>query len=786
MTIHSDNPFIISITTYRGVIFDLDGVVTKTAKVHAAAWKKLFDDYLQKRSPDGHFDPFDLITDYGNYVDGKPRYDGVRDFLNSRDIALPRGYPEDSPDCETICGLGNRKNNLFEEYLSTEGVEVYASTIALIRQLRKQGLKTAIVSSSKNCSAVLDAAHITSLFVIKVDGNDSESLHLKGKPDPDIFVTAARGLGLKVEECVVVEDAVAGVEAGSKGGFGLVIGVDRIGHAHQLAEKGADVVVPDLSMVRVQTNKEELPSALGNMGEIEKRLKGKQMALFLDYDGTLSPIVPHPEDAFLAEDMRNNLLDLGGLCRVVIISGRDLQDVRERVGLENLYYAGSHGFDMKGPHGGGVLQEKATEFLPDLDKAEAMLKEKVGDIQGAQVERKKFSIALHYRNVQEEDVERIEDEFDEVCALFERLRKASGKKIFELQPAIDWDKGKALLWFLDFLNLNHPDVIPLYIGDDVTDEDAFKALQEKGIGIVVAESDKESAAAYRLHDPEAVQEFFQMLILFFERKDSWSLIYKGFDPVQEGLRESLCALGNGYFVTRGAAPYCDADGIHYPGTYLACGYNRLKTEIAGRIIENEDLVNIPNWLSFKFRISGDEWFTPQSADILYYRQHLDMQEGVLTRTIRFQDTKGRRLKVIQRCLVYMENRHLAAMESIFTAENWSGMLDVTSGLDGRVCNCGVDRYKELRNKHLEPLEAQQIDHTTIFLKMKTNQSDFHLSQCARVRAYEEGKQIPLETTTITEPGYIAHEFSLHLTPMCSKRVEKIVSLFTSRDKAISE
>jgi len=271
-----------------------------------------------------------------------------------------------------------------------------------------------------------------------------------------------------------------------------------------------------------------------------------------------------------------------------------------------------------------------------------------------------------------------------------------------------------------------------------------------------------------------------------KRRIPGHLYIRDFDPAQEGLRESLCALGNGYFVTRGAAPECDADGIHYPGTYLACGYNRLRTKIAGRIIENEDLVNIRNWLSFKFRICQDEWFDPQSADILYFRQHLDMKEGLLGRTIRFQDKKGRRLKLMQRCLVCMENMHLAAMESIFTAENWSGMVEVKSALDGRVVNCGVDRYKDLNNKHLKALETKEFDHDTIFLKMKTNQSDFHIAECARVRAYEEGKLIPLVMEAIEEPGYIAHQFSLNLTAMCSIRVEKIVSLFTSRDEAISE
>ena len=359
---------IINPELYDAILFDLDGVVTRTADTHAKAWKKLFDEYLGKKSNIKAFEAFDIQDDYLKYVDGKPRYKGIQAFLASRDIDLPNGSAKDSPDQETVCGLGNRKNLFFSDLLKKEGVKVYQSTIDLIHELRKNGFKTAIVSSSKNCGIVLKSASIEALFDAKVDGIVSENLGLKGKPEPDIFLEAARMLGADVNRCVVIEDALSGVEAGRKGGFGMVIGVNRSNQAKELKRKGAHIVVNDLC-------------------EIE---------------------------------------------------------------------AG---------------EEKVT---------------------------------------------------------------------------------------------------------------------------------------------------------------SWDQIYMGFDPEDEGRREAMCALGNGYFVTRGAAPEANADYVHYPGTYLAGGYNRLKTEVAGRIVENEDLVNIPNWLCFNFRIPGEEWFQLKDVEILFYRQSLIIKKGYLT------------------------------------------------------------------------------------------------------------------------------------------------------------
>jgi beta-phosphoglucomutase family hydrolase len=230
-------------------LFDLDGVLTRTAKVHAAAWKEMFDDYLRKRAErtGEAFVEFDAGDDYDEYVDGKPRYDGVRSFLESRGIELPDGSPDDPPSAETVDGLGNRKNELVLELIERDGVDAYDGSVRYVHAARDAGLRRAVVSSSTNCRDVLEAAGIVDLFEEIVDGNVAREQSLKGKPAPDTFLAGARALGLDAAESAVFEDAVAGVEAGRAGSFGFVVGVDRVGHADALRERGADIVVQDLA-----------------------------------------------------------------------------------------------------------------------------------------------------------------------------------------------------------------------------------------------------------------------------------------------------------------------------------------------------------------------------------------------------------------------------------------------------------------------------------------------------------------------------------------------------------
>jgi len=511
---------------YSAVLFDLDGVLTQTARVHAGAWKRLFDRFLEQRSArNGEaFVPFDLDADYRRYVDGKPRYDGVAAFLASRGIALPQGAPEDAPGMQTVRALGNLKDQYFLEHLKARGVEAYETSVALVRRLRALGIRTAAVSSSVNCAAVLEAAGIGVLFDARVDGTDLARSDLRGKPAPDAFLEAARRLGVAPVRAVVVEDAVAGVEAGRAGGFGCVIGVDRSGHALALRKAGADVVVSDLAQV-------------------------------------------------------------------------------------------------------------ATAAQPPSE---------------------------------------------------------------------------------------------------------------------------------------------------------WSLVFDGFDPAHEGVREALCALGNGYFTTRAAAPWAKADGVHYPGTYLAGGYNRLRSEVAGRAVENEDLVNFPNWLSLEFRIADCGWFDLRTAKVLDYRLELELRRGMLCRTVRFECGEGWRSTLRERRLVSMADMHLAALELTLTAENWSGSVTVRSAIDGRVVNAGAKLYRRFNNKHLAALASETVGQDGVFLETRSSQSHLHVAQAARTQAFVDAKPMELLRRTIEEPGYVAQELRLDLERGETLALEKIASLYTSRDHAISE
>lgn len=266
----------------------------------------------------------------------------------------------------------------------------------------------------------------------------------------------------------------------------------------------------------------------------------------------------------------------------------------------------------------------------------------------------------------------------------------------------------------------------------------------------------------------------------------WTLVYDGFNPQQEGLREALCTLGNGYFATRGAAPDSRADGIHYPGTYLAGGYNRLTSIVAGREIENEDLVNLPNWLPLTFRIDEEAWFELGDTDLLSFRQRLNLRCGVLYRILRFRDHRGRTTRWQERRLVSMANPHLAALEVRLTAENWSGRLTVRSALDGAVTNSGVERYRKLEGRHLETLEVQQAGDGTLLLRVQTSQSRLQIAQAARTLLFRNQRPISAEAVVRPETDGIVQELSCDLQQGDIVTAEKIVAMHSSRDPAISE
>jgi trehalose/maltose hydrolase-like predicted phosphorylase/beta-phosphoglucomutase-like phosphatase (HAD superfamily) len=511
---------------FDAALIDLDWVLTNTAQAHAVAWKRLFDEFLQHRSADlrDPFVPFDIDAGFRRYIDGKSPRDGVAAFLASRKIDLPREALEDGRGAQSIQALIDRKDKYFLEYLKQQGAEAYEASIILVKTLRAQQIRTAVVSFDKDCAVMLETAGIAHLFDVRVDTSDIARLKLKDQPAPDALQEAVRRLGIEPARAVIVVNSIDGVRAGHAGHFGCVIGVDRSGQSRALREAGADVVVNSLAQVRVTA---EPPSA-------------------------------------------------------------------------------------------------------------------------------------------------------------------------------------------------------------------------------------------------------------------WSLVFEGFDPPREGIREALCTLGNGYFATRAAAVWATADGTHYPGTYLAGGYNRLQTNIAGRVVENEDLVNLPNWLALDFRIGNRNWFDAKTATLLSYRQELDLRRGLLLRSIRFEDVQGRRSLLQEQRLVSMSDMHLGALELTLTAENWSGPVTIRSALDGRVINAGAKLYQKFNSKHLEPLVNEVVGKDGVCLLVRTCQSHIHVALAARTQAFLDGQMLEAPRLAVQEPGYIGQEFTIDLTRGQTLTLEKLACLYTSRDYAISE
>ncbi|MEX0607567.1 MAG: hypothetical protein WD138_06005 [Halofilum sp. (in: g-proteobacteria)] len=266
----------------------------------------------------------------------------------------------------------------------------------------------------------------------------------------------------------------------------------------------------------------------------------------------------------------------------------------------------------------------------------------------------------------------------------------------------------------------------------------------------------------------------------------WNFGYQGYDPAEEGLREALCTLGNGYFATRGAAEESAADGVHYPGTYVAGGYNRMQTEVAGRTIENEDLVNLPNWLCLSFRPAGGDWFNADAVEFLTYEQTLELRAGLLRRRMRFRDRDGRETTLTARRLVHMESPHLAAIEWVLQPENWSGQVTLRSALDGRVTNAGVPRYHALSGDHLVPVISEPLGDDGMYLVAETRQSHLRVAQAARTRLFRTEGSAAAERRSVREIGYIGQDIEVDVSAGEPLTVEKLVSLHTSRDRAISE
>ncbi|MEO3756935.1 trehalose-phosphatase [Mycobacterium sp. B14F4] len=669
------------------------------------------------------------------------------------------------------------------------------SAVALIRKLADAGIATAVCSASRTCEEILAAAGIEDVVAARVDGVVGEALGLPGKPDPAALLEAGARLGVAPERTVVIDDAEAGMRAGRAGGFAMVIGVSEPERADVLLSSGADVVVTDLVDVTVRVGDKRmsnLPDALDSYGQMIAVIDGRRPFICLDFDGTLSEIVSDPDTATLVEGAAEALAALAQQCPVAILSGRDLADIRARVGVPGLWYAGSHGFEMVGPEGTEYHNDDAATAVPALQEAADALRDQLKPVAGVRVEHKRYAVAVHYRNV-------AADRVAEIVAATRGygnragLRVTTGRKVVELRPDVAWNKGSALAWIRNRLPRDGRS-IPIYIGDDLTDEDAFDAIRAGGIGIAVRHNedhDRPTAAQFTLDGPTEVREFLRrggnwLALQNATSSVAWSYTFEGYDPHSEKLREALCTVGNGYFATRGAAPESTSGQVHYPATYAAGVYNRLDDVLSGKKLEHESLVNLPNWLPLTFRIDGGDWFHVDGATLLSYRQTLDLRCGVLTRDLRVSDDDGRITAVTQRRLVSMSQAHVAALETTIVAENWSGTVEIRSTLDANVCNGGVERYRGLASNHLESLKTAEITENSVLMTVRTRQSQIPIALAARTTVWQDGNIAAAKYRLVEEEFEIGHDIFVDMAEGRSVTVEKVVALVTGRDVATSE
>ncbi len=794
MSEHADGPVTIDPRFYDAVLFDLDGVLTDTASVHFAAWKAVFDAYLAGRgTEDSHeLSPFTEV-DYRRFVDGKPREDGIRDFLASRGISLPQGDVSDDGD-DTIRGLGNRKQRLFGELLA-RGVSGFDSSVAFVRQLRSANIRTAVYSSSRNCADVLRAAGLDELFPVRVDGVVAEQLGLAGKPDPAVLKETADRLGVRPDRCVVVDDAVSGVTAGRAGGFGLVVGVARTGFEQELLAAGADVVVGDMAEVTVQVSGHRisaLPDALASFGLLGGVAVARRPVLFIDVDCALPRVADELGATTLAPRGSHVLKRLAALCPVTVVTSRDLADIQSSIEVPGLWYCGSDGFEFSAPDLSSHQHEAAAATIPQLESAAAMLENRLGDIPGIRLEHRRFAIVIHHGTASAEHIGDV-NIAAHAAARQHHLRVTHDYNSVELHPDVDWDQCRTLHRIVE-MAADGAALLPIYIGSDRSDELAFSAIEHDGVSIILRDNedgDRCTCAQFSVENAEGVVEFLgqladQLAAARRSESDCWSITFDDYDPRCERLREVLCGIGNGYLGSRSCAPEAGAGEFHYPGTYVAGIYNRLSDDVAGTSIDNESIVNLPNWLPLTFRIDGGQWFDVDCVEVLTYRQSMDIRQAESIREIRFCDPAGHTISVQQRRFASMHDPHVCALQTTVTAEDWSGTIEFRSAVDAAVSNAGVERYRDLSANHLATATAKDLSDGCVLVETQTVQSRIPVAVAVRTTMRRGDQRVGSGYRYFDADGCAGHTVTVELATGQSVTVEKIALIFTGRDHALCE
>ncbi|TDO17355.1 trehalose 6-phosphatase [Mycobacterium sp. BK086] len=534
----------------------------------------------------------------------------------------------------------------------------------------------------------------------------------------------------------------------------------------------------------------KLPGALQSLAQIDSVLDGRCPAVFLDFDGTLSDIVDDPTTATLVPGAAQALRALSEVCPVAVISGRALADIRSRVGIAGLWYAGSHGTELVGPEGEAHRHQPADDAIPRVQNAVADLGPLLDAIPGMLIENKQLAVAVHYRMVAAGRVSEIVSAVESVGRRHQ-LRVCHGRKVIELLPEGKWDKGDATNWIISCLN--RPEgLVPIYIGDDLTDEDALGVVRHDGIGVLVRSSEtgtRSTAAHFTLDSPHEVAQFLEhlaeQLILIRQEADGWRLVFDDYRPESERLREVLCAVGNGYLVTRAAAPEAVNGPAHYPGTYAAGVYNRLTDVVDNVSVSNESLVNLPNWLPLTFRIDSGSWFEVDDVELLSYRQTIEFQPAECVRELRFRDAEGRCTSVTQRRFASMRDPHVCALHMTIHAENWSGSVELRSGVDTTVTNSGVPRYQRLSAQHLGSIRISELSEGAVLVDAQTVQSLVPIAVATRTSLWHGDQAVAATFVFDDEPATAGHRITTAMQIGESLTVEKVAVVFTGRDRAIS-